>query len=256
MAVVAGVGRLTPPVDVDGPRVRLGLLWAAVTFVAVAAGPLTTSLVFAVVALGAAGQACRTWRRSGHRPFVPVAAGGAALAALAGCVSPLAVVAAVVLIAVTGLAAAQLRPGGTAWDVRVTLAIGISIGVAAASPAIVRNGLGALPALVLVALVHAVDASAFIVGSGARSRWEGPVAGLASAGAVGLAVAATMAPPFRGASPWILAGVIAVAVPAGGVMATALLGRDEAPVPALRRLDAYLLAGPAWALLATILLDA
>lgn len=248
------MGRLAPPVDIDGPRVRLGLAWAAVTFVAVALGPLSTALVFAVVALGAAGQASRTWRTSSHRPFLPVTAGGAALAALAGSVGPLAVVAVAVLVAVAGGAAARLRIGGTAWDARVTLAIGLSVGVAAASPAIVRRELGALPALVLVALVHAVDGSAFIVGSGARSRWEGPVAGLATAGAMGLAVAATMVPPFRGASPWILAGVVAVAVPAGGVMATALLGRDEAPVPALRRLDAYLVAGPAWALLATLLL--
>lgn len=255
MAVIAGVGRLAPPVDINGPRVRLGLAWAAITFTAVAIGPVATSSVYATVALGAAGQACRTWRRSGHRPYLPVAAGGAAACALAGSVGPLPVVIVAALVTSLGLAATRLRLGGTAWDARVTLAIALGVGIAAASPALVRRELGALPALVLVALIHAVDASAFIVGSGARSRWEGPVAGLATAGAMGLAVAATMVPPFRGASPWILAGVVAVAVPAGGVMATALLGRDEAPVPALRRLDAYLIAGPAWALLATVLLD-
>ena len=43
---------------------------------------------------------------------------------------------------------------------------------------------------------------------------------------------------------------------AGAIAASTLLGpRDEAPVPALRRLDAYLVAGPVWALLGQLLLD-
>ncbi|MDQ3106998.1 MAG: hypothetical protein M3Q68_04255, partial [Actinomycetota bacterium] len=141
------------------------------------------------------------------------------------------------------------------WDARATIAIAVLIGVGAASPAFVVGELGLLPALVLVASVHAVDASTYIVGSGASSRWEGPVAGVAAVGALSLAVAAVLAPPFRGVSPWVLGAVVAVLAPLGPLVATALLGRAEAPVPALRRLDAYLVAGPVWAVAGRVLLD-
>ncbi|MDP9441512.1 MAG: hypothetical protein M3P34_04890, partial [Actinomycetota bacterium] len=118
-----------------------------------------------------------------------------------------------------------------------------------------RDQLGATAALVLLALVHVVDASTFIVGSGARSPWEGWIAGAASALAVALAVAAVFVPPFRGSSPWLLALVVAVLVPSGSLAATILLGRPDAPVPALRRIDSLLLAGPVWALVARLVLD-
>jgi hypothetical protein len=38
------------------------------------------------------------------------------------------------------------------------------------------------------------------------------------------------------------------------MLASTLLGRDEAPVPALRRLDGYLVTGPLWILVARLLL--
>ena len=51
------------------------------------------------------------------------------------------------------------------------------------------------------------------------------------------------------------AKAVALLVPAGTMAATLLLGRDEAPVPALRRLDGFLVLGPVWALLGRLLLD-
>ena len=246
---------LAPPVDVDGPRVRLGLVWWAVTLLAVLLGPVATAVVFAPVALGAAGQATRSWKGTGRRPFRPVAVAGATVAAIAGSAGPLAVVAAAVMATVAAYTAQQLRFGGRDWDARSTAAIAVLIGVGAAAPAVVVDQLGLLPGAVLVLLVSAVEASTFIVGSGARSRWEGPVAGAASAAAVALAVAAVLVPPFRGASPWILGALVAVGVPAGAMAATTLLGRAEAPVPVLRRLDAYLVVGPVWALAGRLLLD-
>jgi hypothetical protein len=249
---------LLPPVDIEGPRIRLGLVWAVVSLFGVALGPVTTSLVFAGVALAASGQACRTWRdkdRKTARPYRPVAVVGATVCALAGSAGPFAVVAAAGCTAVAGLAASQLRWGRRDWDARTTIAVALLIGVGAASPAVIRDQLGPVPALAFLSWVHAIDASTFIVGAGAGSRWEGPVAGAASAGAVGLAVAAVLVPPFRGASPWIFAAVTAALVPAGVMAAGAVLGRDEAPVPGLRRLDAYLVVGPVWALLGRLLLD-
>lgn len=248
------VWALAPDIDVDGPRVRLGLAWAAVTTLAVVVGPVATALVFAAVALGAAGQATRSWRRAGVRPYRPVAVGGATVIALAGSAGPLAVLAAAVVSAVAATTAQQLRFGGRDWDARATVAIAVLVGVGAASPALVADLLGLVPAVVLLLTVHAVDASTFIVGSGARSKWEGPIAAAASAGAFSVAVAAVFVPPFRGASPWVLGALVAVLVPVGTVAATTLLGDRRSPVPALRRLDAYLVVGPVWALAGRLLL--
>ncbi|MBW3614542.1 MAG: hypothetical protein KY439_04430 [Actinobacteria bacterium] len=252
--------QLRPPLDIDGPRIRLGLVWAAVSLAAVLAGPLPTAVVFAGVALGAAGQACRSWRRLRSQPDRRVAIGGATVIALAGGVAPWAVA---VAAALTAAAAAGARfapatlggPTSRRSDPRTTAAIALLIGAGGAAPAVVRDQLGATAALVLVVLVHAVDASTFIVGSGARSPWEGWAAGAAAAGAVSLAVAALLVPPFRGAAPWLLALVVAVLVPAGGVVATAVLGRPQARAPALRRIDAFLVAAPVWALVASLVLD-
>jgi hypothetical protein len=262
-----GIVALVPAIDVDGPRVRLGLLWAGITVLAVGIGPFTTALVFAVVALGAAGQSCRTWGAAerGRQPYRPIAVAGATVCALAGGAGPLAVVAAATVATVAAVTAQQLRFGGREWDARTTIAIAVLIGAGAATPAIAVDQLGLVPALVLLGLVHAVDASTFIVGSGAASRWEGPVAGAASAGAIGLAVAAVFVPPFRGASPWVLAAAVALLVPLGGMVGSTLLGPGRrrkgrerpvaGPVPALRRHDALFVAGPVWELLARLLLD-
>ncbi|HET9442117.1 MAG TPA: hypothetical protein VFO65_02270, partial [Acidimicrobiales bacterium] len=176
----AGWSALAPPIDIDGPRVRLGVLWAGVTAAAVTTGPVLTSVVFAPVALGAAGQACRTWRGRERRPNVAVAAGGAVLCALAAMAGPLAVGAAAGLTLPAALAVRRRRVGGVAWDVPLTVAVALLVGAGAAAPAVIRGQLGATPALVFLALVHAVDASAFIVSSGTDSRWEGWVAGAAS----------------------------------------------------------------------------
>jgi len=245
---------LVPAVDIDGPKVRLGIVWAVLTGVAALLGPVATSLVFAVVALGAAGQATRSWRRAITRPYRPVTVVGAVLCALAGSAGPLTVVAAAVVTAVAAVTAQQLRFGGRDWDARTTIAIALVVGLAAATPALAADQLGLLPVVVLLVSVHIADASAFVVGSGARSRWEGPVAAVAGVAAFSVAVAAVLVPPFRGASPWILGAIVAVGVPAGAMVATMLLGRDEAPVPALRRLDGYLVTGPVWLLVARLLL--
>lgn len=254
----AALARLLPPVDIHGPKVRLGLAWAAISTLAVLIGPVATAIVFAGVALAAAGQTCRTWRskrREDPRPYRPVAVIGATVCALAGSAGPLAVVAAAFFTAVAGFAASQLRWGRRDWDARTTVAIALVVGVGAASPAVIRDQLGVVAAFAFLFWVHAIDASTFIVGSGASNRWEGPVAGGATAGAIGLAVAAVLVPPFRGLSPWVLAAVVALLVPAGTIAATALLGRGEAPVPGLRRLDAFVVAGPVWALLGRLLLE-
>ncbi|HEX7166838.1 MAG TPA: hypothetical protein VF230_07645 [Acidimicrobiales bacterium] len=243
------------PIDVDGPRVRLGVAWATVALVAVLAGPASAAAAFAAVALGAAGQACRAWRRSRRRPYRPVAIGGAVLVAVAGAVGPVAVAAAALVAGVAAVAVAQVRVGGRDWDRTLTAAIALVVGAGAAAVPVVRGELGATAALVLLLTVFVAEASTFVVGSGARTTWDAPIAAMAAVGALSLGVAAVLVPPFRGSSPWALGALSAVTVPLGPRLASTLLPRARAFAPALRRIDGFFVTAPVWAVVARVMLD-
>ena len=245
---VDGGRALEPPIDLDGPRVRLGVVWGIVTVVALVVGPIATAGLFAATALPAAGQAAQSWRGKRERPHRLVAALGAPLLPLLAGIGPVAVGAGAVVIVV---AAVVVRRDG-----RTTAAVPLVVGLALASPVVVRDRLGFSAALVLVLFAHAFDASSFLVGSGSSNRWEGPVAGAASIAAVSLLVAAVLVPPFRGSSPWTLAATAAVLAPPGRWVGTALLGDRDERAPGLRRIDSLLVLGPPWALLAAVLLEA
>ena len=242
-----GVRALEPPIDLDGPRVRLGVAWAIATLVALVVGPIAAGALFAIAALPAAGQVARSWRGKRERPHRLVAALGAPVLPLAAMIGPAAVGVAAVAIVVAAVASGR--------DWRTTAAVPLVVGLALASPVVVRDRLGFSAALVLVLFAHAHDASSFLVGSGSSHRWEGPVAGAASLAAVSLLVAAILVPPFRGSSPWTLAAVAAVLAPVGRYLGTALLGDREDRAPGLRRVDSLLVLGPPWALLAAVLLE-
>jgi hypothetical protein len=98
------------------------------------------------------------------------------------------------------------------------------------------------------------DAAAFVMGTDARWRWEGPIAGMACIGTVTLAVAAIF-PQFKGQTPWELGVLAAVVAPIGPFVAGRLLGRgrDRTRLPAVRRLDSLVVLGPAWAIAAAVL---
>jgi len=235
----------------------MGAVWALVTFAAAVAGPLAVAVVFAGVALGAAGQSCMAWRKARwkRRAFPPVAIAGAVLMALAGSSGPAAVGAAAALAGVASLVVSRTRLGGRRYDGALTAAIALAVGISAAAVPVVRAELGFSAAVVLLLSVHVYEASAFVVGAGARYRWEGAAAGAASVAALSLATAAVLAPPFRGASAWVLGAVVVALVGAGRRAASALLPRPGAFAPALRRLDGFFVAGPVWAVVATLVLD-
>jgi hypothetical protein len=245
-------------VDTDRPHVRLGLLWAVVTGVAAVAGPGWLAGWLALAAATAAAQVARSWRSAPVRPYPPIAVGAAALVALSAALGPLTVAAAVVVavaaafgrepaLAVFG----RYRPGSHTSAAR-TLAAGLPIGAATAAVVLARRQ-GLPEALTLLALAAVYDAGAYVVGAGAAGAWEGPAAGVAAVGAVTLAVAAVLVPPFRGASPWALGAAAAALAPLGPCAATLLLGDRRVRAPALRRLDSLLLLGPVWAALAALL---
>ncbi len=100
--------------------------------------------------------------------------------------------------------------------------------------------------LFLVAAVSIYDAGSFLLGAEAGSRWEGPVAGMIGALAVTFTMAAFHPSPFDGATAWIAGVVVALTCPLGQILAGVFLPAPDARAPGLRRLDSYLVAGPAF----------
>ncbi|MDQ1373703.1 MAG: hypothetical protein QOJ09_1041 [Actinomycetota bacterium] len=244
--------------DVDGPRIRLGILWAVVTFAAVAGGSVSASVWFTAAALVAAGNVCRMWRQQQRRPIAPIAVFGAAALPVAAVFGLLAVAGILALIALAAvvwqpLAGALHQPARVQTPVSLTIGVAAGIGLAAAAPVLVR-GVGLTQAVVFITLIGVYDASNYLVGSGAASAWEGPAAGAAFILAVTLAVAAVFVPPFRGLTPWLFGFVTALLAPVGPYAASALLPEPKTRAPGLRRLDVWIVAGPVWALFALLLL--
>ena len=60
--------------DIEGPRVRLGVVWFVVAALAIGIGPLPTALVYGGAAAIAAAQTARSWRKRRNRPDEVVAA--------------------------------------------------------------------------------------------------------------------------------------------------------------------------------------
>ncbi|HUR18741.1 MAG TPA: hypothetical protein VMZ51_07385 [Acidimicrobiales bacterium] len=239
----------------QGPQIRLGLLWGLATTIAAAAGPVPLAMVFAPLASLAAAQAARSWRRRQRRAAVAVSAGGAALVVTVSVFGAPAVLVVVVLLGGV-LVFARLTPTLPSGHASpgLTGLIALVCGLGGASPVLLRSD-GFIPVFVLLSFVHVYDASAYVVGTGARSAWEGPAAGVAGIAAVTLAVAALLSPPFRGATPWLFGLIAAALAPLGPMAAGRLIGDRRARVPAFRRLDSLLVVGPLWALAAVVVLD-
>lgn len=242
---------LAPPIDVDGPRVRLGLAWAATTLALLAASPPGLAVLLSVTAMAGAGQAVGSWRRRPVRPWRPVAVIGALLLPLSALLGPAGP--ALVTVAVVTAAIAGRRLLGQD-ELRLTMAIPLLVGIPAAGLVLVRSELGPTAALVLLVTLHLWDASTYVVGSGTANRWEGHLAAAATVAAASLLVAAVLVPPFRGVSPAVLGGAIALTAPLGPYAATALLGDRRRRAPALRRLDVLVAAVPVWGVLAAFTL--
>ena len=244
---------LTVVTDTDKPHVRLGLAWIVVTIAAVAGGPTTLGLWMSVMAAVAAIQVTKVWMDRSERPVSYVAVAGAAalpLAAIGGLETLNILI--VLAVVITMLARVSNVTKAPSRDVALTLMIILPIGLAAASPVLLRSlGLAAPLALFAFAAFH--DMGAYLVGTGAGSDWEGPVAGIASIVCVTLFVA-VLVPSFEGGSPFLLGLVAGILAPLGPLAASVILGDREARAPALRRIDSLLLLGPVWAWLAAVLM--
>jgi molybdopterin synthase sulfur carrier subunit len=237
------------------PHGRLGLAWAAVTVGITVAGTSWLAVWMAVAAFMAGAQTCVVWRKRGERPVTLAAAAIACALPVAASFDLSSMVGVVVGgVLVTFVARLRAPTRAPSRDIALTVAIGVPIGLAAASPVLVRHT-GIAAALLLFALICFYDASAYLVGTGAASAWEGPAAGVTALVPLTIFAQVALLPPFSGTEPLLLGILAAVTAPIGPVAASALLGDRGAHAPALRRLDSLLLLGPLWAWVAVIFLQ-
>lgn len=245
----AWVDRLVSGYDLDGPRVRMGVLWFAVALGAAIVGTVAVALLFGLVAGAAALQTVAAWRHVRRRPSRLVAGGGAVVLALAATLG----------IALTGLATLGMVAGAIAAAVvdprrrdapvvtaGFTLRSGFLVGLAAASAVFLsRTDTAAL--ITLIVLVSAYEMGDYLVGTGASTPIEGPVAGIAAVLVLTFAVAVFEFAPFESGPAWVFGGLAAALAPLGRFVAPVLAPSADARVPALRRIDSYLLVAPVWA---------
>ena len=241
----------------EGPRVRMGALWFFLTLAASTSGRWWTAALWAVAAAVAAAQTVGAWQLE-----YLVDAGGDTdddagawttspwlrwIAAAAAATVPLAAgygtgLAGVVLGVLAAACAVGQLVGRSRGAGAVTIAVLLS-GIAAASVVIaVRIDLWA--GLFLILAVSLFDAGSYLMGAEAAGRWEGPIAGMIGALAVTFTMATIDPPPFDRMSAWLTGALVAVGCVLGQWTASAFLPRTTAHAPALRRLDAYIVAGP------------
>jgi len=234
--------------DIDGPRVRLGILWFTAASIALVLGPLTAAIVYGAAAAVAAMQTARAWRRRKQRPNRLVAAGAAGGMALGACLDAGGAGLAVLAGTAAAVAVATVDPKSrnpavvdAGWTIQCSLPVGL-----AAMSMVLLTRLDQGSAIALLLLVSAYETGDYLVGSGARNPFEGPVAGIAAVTVLTFIVSTLSVSAFDVGQAWLFGAAVAVLVPLGQLFASALLPKAAARASALRRLDSLLLAGPVW----------
>jgi molybdopterin synthase sulfur carrier subunit len=239
--------RLAVVHDTKGPHGRLGLLWAIVTVGAAVGGAESLAGWLGLTAFLGACQASRVRLGQGHLVLI----GASALIAV---VLPAAALFGVEIVGATVGGAAVLAfvvavffsRGSATRDGTVTFAVGVSLGLAAAAPVLLRTD-HIEAAFLLLAYAATYDAGAYLVGTGASSVWEGPMAGVAALIPVVILSAVLLVPPFQSGTPIALGLLAAVLAPLGPLVGSAIVGNGESHAPGLRRLDSLIVLGPIWA---------
>jgi|SRR5581483_9296497 len=248
--------RYRPVYDVDGPRVRLGLLWFAVELAAIASGRLGVGVLLAATAGVAALQTARAWRVRGARPHRAAAGACAAAIGISGVVSPPVAGAAILVTVAVALFLSSARAArdpraNPVVDASFTVRCALFAGFAAASVSLAAHlEFGAAVGLLFV--VGAYETGDYLVGSGAASPFEGPVAGATAIVVVTFALTALGIKPFELPGSFGYAALAALLCPAGQLTASAVLPSADAAASALRRLDSLLLLAPVWALVVSL----
>lgn len=242
--------RLAPVYDVDGPRIRLGILWFLGALPAVAIGQQTTAAVFGGAAALAARQTARAWKAAPWQAdLVTALAVVPVVAALAGhtqAFGALALVAVVAVFAGFYAPAAGLRGSAGRGAASGALVAAIVPAALAAVSMVLVRGVSPDAAVVLFGLASVYEVGDFIVGSGGSTAIEGPLAGIAAFIVVAFPMALLLVEPFD-VMKMPLVGIAAVSCPVGQWIASAVLPSPGAKAPALRRIDTLILLAPLWA---------
>lgn len=250
--------------DPSGPRIRFGFAWTVVLVGAFALGPLAMALLLAVAGGAAALQVGGAWRRVDGSVNQIVAGAGAALLPVAAwfnnSVAGIAVLvfAGVAVVLGPDLANPFARPGkdGEAEPMAaaqrltaagLTLRCGLFVGVALLAAVQIQRETSTV-LLFFVVSVSVYDAGNFLVGADARSPVSGPVAGAVGVLVWSVAMWQYEPEPLVGTQTLWFGLLIAVAAPIGELLASWLLPSSTAGAPALRRIDSWLVASPAFLL--------
>lgn len=259
MAAVASgswVERVMAGEPVSRRRGRLGVLWFLLAVVAAALGLFAVALLFAVVAGVAGLQTSAAWQRVRKRPVQLVAGAGAFAIVLAGALGTALVGLLAILFVVAAVVAAALdparqgarsrRPPGVVAVAGLAVRCGYFTALGAAGAVAVAR-IDGTAFVVLLVLVSAYEAGDYLVGTGAGTPVEGPLAGIAAVAVLTFALSVFQLGPFDTRAAWVFGGLVAVLAPLGSIIASTLVPTAAAGGPALRRLDSWILVGPVWA---------
>lgn len=235
--------------DIEGPRVRLGVLWFLATIAAFAVGLVAVTVLFGVAFAAASAHTLRTWRAAGRDVDPTVALGMTAVVVALAAVGPRFL--GVGMFVLVGLAGAMTLRGDDGTAVPSLGSIGLLL--QCTLPTALAGGAVLLladreiwSAIALVIIVSAYESGDYLIGSGAANAAEGPLAGLAAVLVASMVVAAGGFPPFSVGEAMLFGLAVAPLALAGQYLATAMLPHARSFAPALRRVDSLLLAAPVW----------
>jgi hypothetical protein len=112
--------------------------------------------------------------------------------------------------------------------------------------------MGLTGGITIVVLVSAYEAGDFMVGSDARTRWEGPLAGVIAVAVCTFPAWVLALPPLGAGGSIAVGAIVALLAPLGPPTASALLGSEGPHARFVRRLDTLLVLGPVVALVAPL----
>jgi hypothetical protein len=237
-------------------------VWAALLFAAADAGPAATAGLLIPVGVVAAVSAVRSEAAARSaaeirvRPGWPAVSLVVAIAIIPAVTLPLVALAgprpALGAGAVLTLVVAAVLFATTRGKFRFRILFAAFCPAIAAASVVLALRQGHSEAVTLLAAVCLYDMASFVMGTGPLGGPVGVLAGWLTVGALAVLVAAVMVPPYSGRTPWILLGLVAVLAPVGVVLC-AVIARGRR-LPALRRLDSLVLAGPGWVIAVGLLL--
>lgn len=237
--------------DVEGPRVRLGILWFVGAMAALVLGSVTTTFFFGLAFAAAGSHTLRTWRARGAPVDPRVALLGVAVVVVAAGFDPRLMGAGVLVLAAgaVALAASELDEGESPARAvaRASLVLQSALPPAVAGGCLVLLAdLEIWAAVSLLLLTSAYETGDYLIGSGSANAVEGPLAGAVAVVVVTMVVAALGFPPFDVGEAVAFGVVVAPCALAGQLLASVMLPHSRAFAPALRRVDSLLLAAPLW----------